>query len=434
MRDGQEIIQELTPFLNRVNSIFFTFMQDMMKPEFSDQVPTAAVMFARDSDENPCVKFIFNPDFWDKLNYNEKIFVFIHEVLHVLFSHGKRGSEFFDSIDKKIQSYPLLNVAMDICINEIILEQYLSDIPRSTMPTIMEMICLIDSVFKEHSDKIEKGKNFQYYYQKYIEIFGKGSIQELETRSMDTHGFNDIDPELLEEIETMIDEKINDEKETEEADLDNDMIAKSSDGYSINKGAVSNHSVTRDVVKPKTSLEKYFDLAVSTSFQTAPPKIKTQWYGVNRRSSGILKDTKMNLPIRQTINKNSKHKVLAYCDVSGSCEQVSRKFISMINQLSESKYEKDIFVFADRVSECSISQSGKINYGYSGWGTNIRNVLDDFKKDKLEKKYDAVFVLTDGFYSNIRGHKDDYFSNWHFFIIDNGIENCPIKSKSYTIK
>lgn len=434
MRDGQEIIQELTPFLNRVNSIFFTFTQDMMKPEFSDQIATAAVMFARDSDENPCVKFIFNPGFWDKLNYNEKIFVFIHEVLHVLFSHGKRGNEFFNSIDKKIQSYPLLNVAMDICINEIILEQYLSDIPRSTMPTIMEMICLIDSVFKEHSDKIEKGKNFQYYYQKYIEFFGEDSIQELETLSMDTHGFNDVDPELLEEIETMIDETINEGNETDEGDLDNDMIAKSSGGYSINKGAASNHSVTKTIIKPKTSLEEYFDLAVATSFQTEPPKTKTQWYGVNRRSSGILKNTKMNLPIRHTINKNKKHRVLAYCDVSGSCERVSRKFISMINQLRESKYEKDIFVFADRVAECRISPSGQISYGYSGWGTNINSVLNDFQKDKLEKKYDAVFVLTDGYYSNIRYHSDDYFSNWHFFIIDNGLENCPVKSKSYKIK
>jgi predicted metal-dependent peptidase len=430
MRNGLEIIGELTPFLLKVNSIFFTFTQDMMIPEFSSEIPTAAVAFDRKDDDIPCVKFLFNPDFWDSLNYNEKIFVFVHEVLHVLFSHGKRGKEFFEIIPKEIQSPQLLNVSMDICINELILSQYLSDIPPSTMPKIMDIACFIDTVFKDCSEDIEKAKNFQYYYQKYLEKFGEESLKELQLASIDSHDFNNVDPELLEEIEGMIDQLIDSEEEKEES-LENDNIIKQQGkGYSLNKNVNSNE-ITLHYEKPDHSLEKYFDLAVATSFYKEPPIIKTQWYGANRRNLSISKN-KLTLPIRKEIHKNVKHKILAYCDVSGSCEYVSRKFISMIDNLSDSKYEKDIYVFADRVTQCTI-QNKKVIYNGAGYGTNIHSVLQDYRNYKIKNNYDAVFVLTDGYYSSITSYNDDYFNKWHFFIIDNGLTNCPINSKHYKI-
>jgi predicted metal-dependent peptidase len=431
MRNGLEITAELTPFLLRVNSIFFTFTQDMMVPEFSTEIPTAAVAFSRDELDKPCIKFMFNPEFWDSLNYNEKIFVFVHEVLHVLFSHGKRGNEFFELIPKNLQSQQLLNISMDICINELILSQYLSDIPTSTMPKIMEIACFIDTVFEGCSDDIEKAKNFQYYYQKYLEKFGEESLEEFKLSSMDSHYFDNIDSELLEEIEEMIDNIINSEDEKEES-LDNDKIIKlPGKGYSLNNGN-NDDIINKQYEKPDHSLEKYFDLAVATSFYKEPPVVKTQWYGVNRRNISISKNTSLSIPIRKEIHKNNKHKILAYCDVSGSCENVSRKFISMISDLSDKKYEKDIYVFADRVKECKIVDK-KISYSGAGYGTNINDVMKHYNNNMIKNKYDAVFVLTDGYYQNINHYNDSHYSNWHFFIIDNGITNCPRNSKYYKI-
>lgn len=422
------IIEEIGNFLRNTNSILFTFAQDMMVPEFSDTIPTAAVYFSPNEDGKHCIKFLINKEFWDNLNYNEKVFIFIHETLHVLFSHGYRGNQFRKSIDKKLFSPKLLNISMDICINEIIKDQYLPDIPIEAMPNIKEG-CFIDTVFGENADKIEKGKNFQYYYEKFIEIFGEDTIEQMNLM-MDSHIFLDADEGTLENIEEIIKDVIyNNGTEEEIEELENDSIKSKS--YSVNESFNQNDQKTEIVEKQPDSLEDYLNLMISTSFEKEKPREKRLWYGVNRRlHSGVI-DKNLNIPVKKKINNQRKHKILVYSDVSGSCHEVSKRFLSLVNDLSDKKYEKDLYVFADRVKKCEI-KDGKVIMGNAGFGTNINRVLDNY--DNIEhNNYDAVLVLTDGIYAPLYRYNDEKYKNWHFFIIENGNKNHPQKSKCYKI-
>lgn len=428
MFDDDIILKDISGFLRNTNSIFFTFAQDMMVPEFSDTIKTAAVMFSPTEDGKHCIKFLINKKFWNDLNYNEKIFIFIHETLHVLFSHGYRGNQFRKSIDKDLFSPELLNISMDICINEIIKEQYLPDIPIEAMPNIKEG-CFIHTVFKDNVDEIEKGKTFQYYYNKFIEIYGKEAVEQMNLM-MDSHIFLDADDKILEEIEEIIKDVIYSNGEEEQLeDLDNDTIKPKS--YTINESFNSEGYRSEVVEKQPDSLEEHLNLIVASSFEKERPKEKRLWYGVNRRLHSEVMDKSLNLPVKKIINKQRKHKILVYSDVSGSCAIVSKRFLSLVNDLSDKKYEKDLYVFADKVAKCEII-NGTVKMGRAGYGTNIRSVLNNYEHIK-DNNYDAVLVLTDGIYEHITDLTDKKYSNWHFFIVDDGLENHPKHSKCYKI-
>lgn len=420
------ILDEIGSFLRKTNSVFFTFAQDMMVPEFSDTIPTACVMFTPDDGEK-CIRFLVNQDFWNKLNYNEKIFIFIHETLHVLFSHGKRGNDFLKTLPKKSQSHKLLNICMDICINEIIMDQYLSDIPLETMPEIQNG-CFIHTVFEDNIASIDKGKSFEYYYQKFLDLYGQDAVDELNLLT-DVHTFMDYDAETLEKIEQLMEDAFFGNGDSDE--LKEDKIINTSGGYSIGSFSDNNKTVSQDIEKQPDSLEKHLKLMISSSFEKNRPKVKNQWYGVNRRTHKVLNNTGMFLPVKKEINKGRKYKILVYSDISGSCKSVSKRFLSLVAGLDKNKYDTDLYVFADSVKECKINDN-KVSMPFAGWGTQISAVLYHYRYQK-STNYDAVLVLTDGWYSNLTHINDDEYKNWHFFIIQNGIENKPIKSKSYKI-
>lgn len=419
------ILLEISGFLRNANSIFFTFAQDMMEPKFSDKIPTACVTFL--PNEGKCIGFFVNEDFWNRLNYNEKVFIFIHETLHVLFSHGKRGHDFLKTLPKKHRSDKLLNICMDICINEIIMDQYLDDIPLKTMPVINDG-CFIHTVFENDVDDIERGKSFEYYYNKFVELYGDKAVEFINLTT-DVHTFMDCDLETLEKIEKQIEDAIYGDPDAD--DLKEDKIQKSTGGYSIGSFTENGNNKQSALTKQPDSLETHLKLMISTSFEKGRPKYKNQWYGVNRRTHKTLDKTGMFLPIRKQVKKGRKHKILVYSDVSGSCESVSKRFLSLVGDLNEDVYEVESYVFADRVGKCTI-KNNKVNIPYVGFGTDIRNVLSHYNSI-IKNNYDAVLVLTDGYYSYITNVNDNIYDKWHFFIIDNGPRNHPKNSKCYKI-
>ncbi len=74
--------------------------------------------------ENVC----FNPDFMNKLNYDEKVAVTAHEVMHVAFNHIPR----MKNRDGKLKNISVWNIATDSVINEIIRNEGLN-LPEGTV-------------------------------------------------------------------------------------------------------------------------------------------------------------------------------------------------------------------------------------------------------------------------------------------------------------
>ena len=192
------IIDEIKPYLKQFNSIMFTWFHDMISPQFSNSINTACVGFEKDN--TSCIKFYFNENFWNSLNYNEKCFLFTHEVLHVLFNHGYEGEKFINSLPEEMRSYELLNCTQDVVINEIIINQYIT-IPLKSMPYISKGY-FINSLFNEKDlHLIKHNQSFEYYYYKYYELYGLSKPNENYQLLFDHSNLEEYnDEEVLPEI------------------------------------------------------------------------------------------------------------------------------------------------------------------------------------------------------------------------------------------
>jgi len=443
---NNSIFNDVKFFVRKFDSLLYTFLNELVEPMFSKKIPTAAVAFSR-KDAAVCIQFLFNKEFWDSLNYNEKNFVFTHEVSHVIFRHGIRGQQYLNSLPKKKRNFKLLNICQDICINHIIVDQYMKDVPFSAMP-LLKGLCFVETVFeKEHHHLIKKGESFQYYYEKYIELYGLDKMPE-NVRLLDIHGIGEdgvsideaeLTDEELEDLEELFEEI---EKSMEESNSSMDKLEEELAGksFSINGEYFSENKKAKEIQRGK-SLDDLFKVVIKKAFAIKYDITKkSNWFGFNRRTSGALARISPDLTLPVTAEKRKeipkRHKVLVYLDVSGSCKSYSERFMTLVASLPEEKYETDINVFADRVTQVSVSktQAKKVfNYSHAGFGTNINNVIMHARKKMDKNKFDAVFVLTDGHYSDINYDKTHDYSNWYFFMTPSHRLNVPNKASVFKI-
>ena len=145
----------------------------------------------------------------------------------------------------------------------------------------------------------------------------------------------------------------------------------------------------------------------------------------------------LNIPVLNKKNQEEKqHRICIYLDVSGSCADYSLKFMELTANLPKN-YSVDLYVFADIVCDVrvtNVNNNKKFDYSNAGYGTNISNVLSSYKSISLEKRYDAVFVLTDGDYKNIRNDTQFDYSKWFFFMTPDYSNNVPTQSKIFELR
>lgn len=403
-QEQNEILREVYPYLKDISLVTFTLVEKKLLPEFSGSVSTAAVGFTR-SEEGTFLQFLVNPDFWSKLNILEKVFVVIHECLHVVFRHGSRGFKFLETQDLK--SEKILNVAMDICINEIILNQFSNFLNLRSFPLLSTFICTIDSVFGDEADQILKHQIFDYYYHEIL----KRNLPE--QKLLFSISFEDTEAEEAEVLEAIEEQESLTEESTAQ---DESKLGASSSGFSVSNDVKDMPGASHKIEKKETTLESCLKIVTAISSQKGlalDQKYKTNWYTTNRRLTA-LGNRGLFLPGKTPIKKeDAKYKVLVYCDFSGSCSGISSRFISLVAGLSDQKYEKDVIAFASMTSEVELKKDKtfKIKKNIGG-GTNIVAVLKHF--DSNGKQYDCIIVLTDGDYRNIR--RETRNGNWNFFM------------------
>lgn len=406
--------------------IHYTFVNDMVEPSWSDEVPTAAVGF--DKENFKCVKFIFNRNFWDSISFTEKVFAFFHETLHVIFNHGEDGNEFLESLPKEKRSFTLLNKMQDICINELIMDEFMKGHTRKSMP-LLENLCFIDTIFPDGG--VEPNKSFEYYYFKYLEMYG---LADPEPQTLDQHGFESGGGggggETPEDVKDYIDNAGG-----------TDAFEKPGSGYSIDNKA--DWKKKKIEIDHNTSLDDLFKFVINDKFaEKVTYTRKKNWYGFDRRTSIALASMGDDLILPVTsINKNvekRRHKILVYGDVSGSCQDYSDHMLHLAANLPEDKYEVDLKVFATYVGHAHVKKINgmtNIQYNTPGQGTSIENVLCDYNYlMSVNTEYDAVFVLTDGMYSSINYKKDSCYSKWIFVYTPRHRKNNPSNSEHFVFK
>jgi predicted metal-dependent peptidase len=116
-------------FILRDNLMFYGYFLLNVNFYETRSLSTAGVNF-----RNLRMNFYYNPDFLDKLTEKQVAFLVIHELFHLLFNHPKRGKGY---------KHELANIAMDMIINELILEKH--ENVSEFIPNLIEM----DSNYKD---------------------------------------------------------------------------------------------------------------------------------------------------------------------------------------------------------------------------------------------------------------------------------------------
>jgi len=135
--------------------------------EENRSISTAGVVGKEIDDEIKLKGIEYNPDFFDRLSFDERVFVLAHEACHIAFKHFTRGK------DKQYQK--IWNISTDACINALLKKDGLNmpsgviD-PKTGQP--MEFVDIADGLYrsseaiydklvKKEEDKKSKQENSQ---------------------------------------------------------------------------------------------------------------------------------------------------------------------------------------------------------------------------------------------------------------------------------
>jgi hypothetical protein len=121
--------------------------------------------------------------------------------------------------------------------------------------------------------------------------------------------------------------------------------------------------------------------------------------------------------------------VYFFMDTSGSCLYLKDRFFQAARSLDPKRFNIRLFCFDTVVHETTI-ESRKI---YGGGGTCFRIIENFIQQQKKDGSYpDAVWVITDGYGTNVSPEKPD---RWYWFVSDFGTEHyIPQKSKRFLLK
>lgn len=412
------IEKDIKYFIKEHSYLFYTFLNDMVEPEFSLETETACVVFNND---NKNFKFLINELFWESLNFFSKSFLISHEIMHVLLKHGKRGQQFLNSIDEKDKSQDLLNVAMDISINELLLVELEFSMELLNFPNSG---CFVETVFSQSdidSRSIVKDESFDYYYRMYLDLyklktppptFDDHSTQvqsgDESMKEPSNSDYTNVDSESDDEVNSLIDSFLDSEGEN-----DSNFFSK--------EEKINESEETISISKKEKSLEDFFKISIKTSSKMKTKLSKKHvWHGYNRRLSPILSsiDPKLSIPsiMNQSNKVNGKHKILIYLDTSYSCFDDSERLLTMAANLPEKTFEIHLFSFSGRVKEIPKSNDGRYTLSNRG-GTNIMAVCNHALELFKHSKFDAIFVLTDAEFLPLKTSDLVEFKKWFFFII-----------------
>ena len=104
----------ISDFVIKDRLTFFGYFLQNVNFYKSKHIPTAGVNF-----RNMTMNFYYNEEFVSQLNSKQVKFLCLHELFHLLFNHPKRGHGYV---------HRMANFAMDMIINDIIIEKYCKEI------------------------------------------------------------------------------------------------------------------------------------------------------------------------------------------------------------------------------------------------------------------------------------------------------------------
>lgn len=437
--------REITSSLEDFHALFQK-LWEMGKPKFTYDLPTAAVYFDKLGD---CIDFNINPDFWDTLEKEQKLFVVCHEILHVFFCHGYR----INGLKQKFE-LQIANLALDIVVNHFLTDSLGFDRNEVDPPIPPEALseeerklapegypkgkyCWVDTVFPEEKSRPFTGESFEYYYnlvKKEVEKDPNGKVGKMS--SLDGHdGLSSFAGEAFDK--KMKDSLSSDEqkaldnskniKNEAKKELDAEAKRAKEGGKKAGNEVGSSWILAKNVkVPPKRRWESVIK---NWSSKYLNEKLGYQWVHENRRMSELPKS--IMLPSEYEIDEYEKARIPVwfFLDTSGSCAHLADRFFQAAKSLPEDKFLLKLFCFDTKVYETSL-ESKKL-YGFGGTQFDIiEHYIQKEIKSKNTKYPEAVFIVTDGMGNNVQPEKPH---RWQWFLSEDYRSCIPKECKIHKL-
>jgi hypothetical protein len=360
--------------------------------------------------------------------------------LHVILEHGKRAC----SINVKLNP-EITNACLDIPINEMLVKYF--GFNRKEID-LKGKFCWADTVFTK--EKVPNDKGYEFYFNKIknnsesvkISICGMGSGEsgdgDLETNSHDSlDSFNGEEGERV--IQDLADSLSEEEASTLKDICDRmsrNQEADEEKNKSQSRGNMSGGMVKLlGKVKPKK--KKKWETVIkkwSLKFSRAE-KDENHWLIKARRNSLINTDFFIPSEIECEIKKTKDEKVDVWMmlDTSGSCIDLAPRFWKAANSLPKEKFNVHYYCFDTQVYKLKDADinAGKL-YGFGGTCfISIENFIQKSIKKEGKKYPAAVFVLTDGYGTNVKPQNP---KKWYWFLSEDNKSCIPKESHTFLLK
>lgn len=370
-----------------VFDVFWTRLEQIVFVPATSSMKTACVTFF----EHARGDMHINAGFWLGLNEDERLFIVLHECMHVLLDHGIRSARGIPGA-----THHLVNIAQDITINEMIVDMF--NFPRGLMRE-WRNYCWIETCFPDPS-VILQNQPFEYYLRELI----KNPPPDVST--IDEHtpaGGEHGDPdELAKELaEDLTDEELQ--------ALLQKMQQQGGRGIELSPYRV----IIARREPPKVNFNTLID-GLKRSKKSRDEKERDSFAREARRYAGL---GNLMLPGKLPGKpKNTKLIAALYFDVSGSCMEFMGKFHAAAEAFNNEKnlFDLRLFAFDTTVQEYKIGDRVKV-----GGGTSFDIIEKKNREIELETgKYpDCVIVLTDGAGNAVN---PKYSGRWVWLLTANG--------------
>jgi predicted metal-dependent peptidase len=412
--------------------------------KFDTSVKTACLKFNKASGKP--FEYVFNPIFWDSIDFETKIFIIKHETAHNFLRHGERGRQILAMGGDKTT----LNIAMDISINHMLVDMF--GVDRSLINN-GENYCWVETCFPNKS--VSSNLNFESYFdllneQKEDENDGEGEgepgenepgepgqkgsssddSQSKDESESDKNGEfgKDGEPSMggNSEPELVDDHDFLDEETQEKVDKVLDSIKKSISPESLKDfnnilqqcgDGPGGELFEVEVPKLKPNM-KWLNLVKKFKYKNHKPecKIKAQFVFKNRRMT-LLNPTNLMPQEYEVFEENNKKDVIdvfCFLDISSSCKDYVNHFLLASKTFPEDSFRVRMFVFDTVVTEID-AKNPKIRVG---GGTNFGIIEQKIQHlCKLEEcAYPSVvIVITDGEGTKVNPEHPD---RWQWMLIN----------------
>lgn len=414
MQFPQNEFMQISRELEKFHAIFYR-MWMMGKPNFTQETTTAFVMFDKNGD---FTYFGINPEFWNKMDFYNKVFVICHECLHVALNHGIRMK------NCKGEEWRIVNQAEDIVINHLLLNNFGFDRKKITG---WENFCWIDTVFNGEV-KALPNQLFEYYFN----LIKKNSKKTSSKSLVDDHEKMTSNGEASGEVIKKLNDQLSDDEKKTIEDVINKNYEKDNKNNHAGTQAGSQwcFAVVGKVVKKRkweTVIKKWASKYVKNDFKDIE-----QWARTNRRFSLITNDLIIpsEMEIEDDVLYDQKIEVWFFQDTSGSCSCFRDRFFKAAMSLPENRFDIKMHCFDTKVYETNLKTKKLYGFGGTSFSCIENYIQSDIKKRKV-KYPKAVFVITDGDACDYI--YPQYPEAYHWFLSHNSTNHIPSKSSRYML-